>query len=87
MDCFFTESGDGRIVFITTLCGPGELIDVVITERGIAINPLRNDLIKAVKKTSLPVRSIKEIKDEVYDIVGGAPAKPKLNKNKVVAVS
>ena len=50
------------------------------------INPLRKDLIKAVKKTSLPVRSIKEIKDEVYNIVGGAPAKPKLNKNKVVAV-
>ena len=71
---------------VTTLCGPGELIDVVITERGIAINPLRKDLIKAVKKTSLPVRSIKEIKDEVYDIVGGAPAKPKINKNKVVAV-
>jgi len=71
---------------VTTLCGPGELIDVVITERGIAINPLRKDLIKAVKKTSLPVRSIKEIKDEVYNIVGGAPAKPKINKNKVVAV-
>ncbi|MCK7540594.1 MAG: hypothetical protein MZV63_61750 [Marinilabiliales bacterium] len=26
---------------VTTLCGPGELIDVIITERGIAINPLQ----------------------------------------------
>jgi|SRR5690554_222476 len=71
---------------VTTLCGPGELIDVVITERGIAINPLRKDLIKAVKNSSLPIKSIKEIKDEVYEICGGAPAKPKLNKNKVVAI-
>ena len=29
---------------VTTLCGPGELIDVVVTERGIAINPRRQDL-------------------------------------------
>jgi citrate lyase subunit alpha/citrate CoA-transferase len=31
---------------VTTLCGPGELIDVIVTERGIAINPLRTDLIE-----------------------------------------
>jgi len=34
---------------VTTLCGPGELIDVIITERGIAINPLRPDLIESVR--------------------------------------
>ena len=34
---------------VTTLCGPGELIDVIITERGIAINPKRKDLIKIMK--------------------------------------
>jgi len=71
---------------VTTLCGPGELIDVIITERGIAINPKRKDLIKAMENTSLPIKSIKQIRDEVYSICGGAPAKPKVNKNKVVAV-
>jgi len=30
---------------VTTLTGPGELIDVVVTERGIAINPRRADLL------------------------------------------
>ena len=30
---------------VTTLTGPGELIDVVATERGIAINPRRQDLL------------------------------------------
>ncbi len=71
---------------VTTLCGPGELIDVVITERGIAINPRRKDLIKALKNSSLPVKPIKQIRDEVYEICGGKPEKPKINKNKVVAV-
>ncbi len=32
---------------VTTLTGPGELIDVVVTERGIAINPRRGDLLDA----------------------------------------
>ncbi|MGA8264563.1 MAG: citrate lyase subunit alpha [Ignavibacteriaceae bacterium] len=70
---------------VTTLCGPGELIDVIITERGIAINPLRKDLLKAIKESSLPIKSLKEIKKEV-DSICGIPDKPKLNKNKVVAV-
>jgi citrate lyase subunit alpha/citrate CoA-transferase len=70
---------------VTTLCGPGELIDVVITERGIAINPRRNDLIRAMKNSSLPVKPIRQIRDEVYDICG-IPAKPKLNRKKVVAI-
>jgi citrate lyase subunit alpha/citrate CoA-transferase len=71
---------------VTTLCGPGELIDVIVTERGIAINPRRKDLINAVKNSNLPIKSIKQIRDEVYEICGGAPAKPKINKNKVVAI-
>ncbi|MCO6472996.1 MAG: citrate lyase subunit alpha [Melioribacteraceae bacterium] len=70
---------------VTTLVGPGELIDVIVTERGIAINPKRKDLLKAVKSSSLPIRPIKEIYDEVVELCG-VPKKPKANKNKVVAV-
>jgi len=71
---------------VTTLCGPGELIDVIITERGIAINPKRKDLIKAVKNSKLPFKTIEEIQKEVYEICGGIPAKPKVDKKKVVAI-
>jgi citrate lyase subunit alpha/citrate CoA-transferase len=71
---------------VTTLCAPGELVDVIITERGIAINPLRKDLLKAVKGSSLPIKTIHELKDEVYEICGGSPQKPKLNKENVVAI-
>lgn len=71
---------------VTTLVGPGELIDVIVTERGIAINPKRKDLFKSVKGSTLPIKPIKEIYDEVVQLCGGQPAKPKVNKNKVVAV-
>ncbi len=61
---------------VTTLCGPGELIDVVVTERGIAINPRRQDLINAIKGSKLPIRSLPEIKAEVERICGGKPQRP-----------
>ena len=71
---------------VTTLTGPGELVDVVATERGIAINPRRQDLIDAVKGKSLPIRPIEEIKAEVEKICGGEPAKPRLLDNPVAVV-
>lgn len=64
---------------VTTVVGPGELIDVIVTERGIAINPLRKDLIKATKNSGLPIRKIEEIKAEVDDLIGGTPEKPTLS--------
>ncbi len=71
---------------VTTLCGPGELIDVVITERGIAINPRRTDLLEAVKGTGLPIRPIQDIKDEVEALSGGPPAPPRLGDKVVAAI-
>ena len=70
---------------VTSLCGPGELIDVVVTEKGIAINPRRKDLIKALKGSSLPIKPIEELKKEVEQICGGAPSPPKVDKRRVVA--
>ena len=70
---------------VTTLCGPGELIDVVITEKGIAINPRRKDLLKALKGSTLPIKPIEEIKKEIERICGGAPSPPKVDKEHVVA--
>lgn len=68
---------------VTTLCGPGELIDVIVTERGIAINPGREDLIEKVKSSSLNVRPIEDLLDEAYKICG-KPEKPTLGE-KIVA--
>ena len=60
---------------VTTLCGPGELIDVIVTERGIAINPLRLDLLERIKGSGLPIKTIQELKDEAEKICG-KPDKP-----------
>jgi citrate lyase subunit alpha/citrate CoA-transferase len=71
---------------VTTLCGPGELIDVVATERGIAINPRRQDLLDAVKGSKLPIRPIEDIKREVERICGGKPQRPKRGQRPVAIV-
>jgi citrate lyase subunit alpha/citrate CoA-transferase len=55
---------------VTTICGPGELIDVIVTERGIAINPRRTDLLEAVKGSDLPIKTIHELKAEAESICG-----------------
>jgi citrate lyase subunit alpha/citrate CoA-transferase len=70
---------------LMTLCGPGELIDVVVTERGIAVNPLRKDLLHAVKGSGLPVRPIEELKEEAEKICG-KPGMPRLKDNIVAVV-
>lgn len=49
---------------------PGESIDVVITDYGIAINPRRQDLIEAMKGVDLPFKIIEELRDIAYSIVG-----------------
>ena len=63
---------------VTTMTGPGEMIDVIVTERGLAINPRRTDLLHAVMGSKLPIRPIQDIKAEVEKICGGKPAKPQL---------
>ncbi len=71
---------------VTTLVGPGELIDVIITERGIAVNPRREDLIEAVKDSGLPLKSIEELQWEAERIAGGKPKKPELGDEVVAAI-
>ncbi len=68
---------------VTTICGPGELIDIIVTERGIAINPRRTDLIEKMKNSSLPIKTIQELKAEAEAICG----KPKVAEfeDKIIA--
>ncbi len=71
---------------VTTLTGPGEMIDVVVTERGIAINPARAGSDRCGEGLELPIRPIQDIKAEVERICGGKPARPKLRGNPVAVV-
>jgi len=69
---------------VTTLCAPGEMIDVIVTERGIAINPLRQDLIEKTKNSGLPIKTIQQLKDEAEEICG-VPEKAELS-DEIIAV-
>jgi citrate lyase subunit alpha/citrate CoA-transferase len=71
---------------VATVTGPSELIDVVVTERGIAINPRREDLLERVRGSSLPLRPIEALKEEVEGILGGPPTKPRLTDEPVAVV-
>ena len=55
---------------VTTDTTPGDTVDVVITDYGIAINPKRQDLIEATKDAKLPIKTIEELRDIAYSIVG-----------------
>lgn len=55
---------------VTTVTTPGETVDVVVTDYGIAINPRRQDLIEAMKDVDLPFKTIEELRDIAYSIAG-----------------
>ena len=60
------------IVVDKVLCvsTPGNTIDVLVTQRGIAVNPLRGDLMARLKEAKLPVIDINELKHIAEKITG-----------------
>lgn len=56
---------------VTTVTTPGESIDIVVTDYGVAVNPRRPDLLEALKDVdSIPLKTIEELRDIAYSIVG-----------------
>lgn len=69
---------------VNTIITPGQTIDVVVTEIGIAINPLREDLVEVFKNVDIPQFTIEELKEKAYSIVG--EPEPIQYTDKVVAL-
>lgn len=61
---------------VTTVTTPGETVDVVITDYGIAINPRRQDLVECMKDVELPFCTIEELRDKAYAMAGEPDAVP-----------
>ena len=56
---------------VTTVTTPGESVDVVVTDYGVAVNPNRQDLLEALRKADcVPLKTIEELRDIAYSIVG-----------------
>ena len=56
---------------VTTVTTPGESIDVVVTDYGVAVNPARQDILEALRKADcVPLKTIEELRDIAYSIAG-----------------
>ena len=56
---------------VTTVTTPGESVDIVVTDYGVAVNPRRPDLLEALQKADcVPLKTIEELRDIAYSIVG-----------------
>jgi citrate lyase subunit alpha/citrate CoA-transferase len=55
---------------VTTISTPGDVIDAIVTNQGIAINPKRKDLIEKVKG-KINLITIEELKNIAYNATGG----------------
>lgn len=79
----------GRIPIIVdevvSVNSPGENIDVVITERGIAVNPESQFYDELSQAKELELKTIEELKKEAEKLIGGEPKKPEFT-DRIVAI-
>jgi len=73
----------GRIPIVVdkviTVTSPGETVDVLVTERGIAVNPNRKDLIDKFKEAKISLKNIQDLSKEAYDLTG-IPEEPRFTE-------
>lgn len=55
---------------VNTIVTPGETVDVVVTDQGIAVNPNRPDIKEALKKARIDVVDIRELQARAESITG-----------------
>lgn len=70
-----------RVLTATT---PGETIDILVTERGVAVNPRRGDLKAQLVQAGIPVKEIAELKQLAEEIAG--PPQALATNEKIVAI-
>jgi len=61
---------------VDTIVTPGETVDVIITERGISVNPRRKDLLDSLKGSGLPVMDIHDLQRLAFDLAGRPESLP-----------
>src|SRR5512147_1124294 len=69
---------------VTSITTPGETVDVVVTERGIAVADRHPDLIKELVRRRLPVKDIRQLRAEICALTG--TPRPLEFEEKIVAL-
>ncbi|PKL02401.1 MAG: citrate lyase subunit alpha, partial [Synergistetes bacterium HGW-Synergistetes-2] len=70
-----------RVITATT---PGDTVDVVVTERGVAVNPGRSDLVENLKGKGIPLVDIHDLK-KLAEEMTGVPRAPRFSE-KIIGV-
>lgn len=55
---------------VTNIVTPGETVDILVSDRGTAVNPRRKDLIEIFEKEGIEHRDIKDIYKEIISLTG-----------------
>ncbi|HUX11447.1 MAG TPA: citrate lyase subunit alpha [Spirochaetia bacterium] len=55
---------------VTTVITPGESVDVLVTDHGIAVNPRRPGVAESLKAARLPIYTIEELKAKAEHLTG-----------------
>lgn len=83
-----TAAGFPKVVErVGTRTTPGETVDVLVTDGGVAVNPQRGELCDRLRAGGLPVVEIAALKVMAETSAGGAPPVRLESEGRVVAVS
>ena len=55
---------------VVTVTTPGDCVDVLVTDYGIAVNPARPDIVECLDSAGIEHVSIESLRDRAYDMVG-----------------
>ena len=55
---------------VNTVVTPGAVVDVVVTDQGVAVNPRRPEVAQKLRKAGIHVHTIQELKDKAEALVG-----------------
>jgi len=67
---------------VTTITTEGQFVDVIVTERGISVNPKRKDLLDLLKHSDLNIMSINALQEMAHTLSG--KPKPLKRSNDVI---
>lgn len=70
---------------VVTVTAPGEAIDALVTDYGIAINPRRQDILDRLQGSELPLVTMEELYDKATELIGGNRAQEPETTDRIVA--
>lgn len=55
---------------VNTIVTPGKTVDILVTDRGVSVNPIRKDLIHNLHSAGIELCRIEDLRDQAEQIVG-----------------